>query len=387
MGFLAKELLYAAAMSAPFLKGGFVIAIFVTGLISTYLAILLGWKVFFSKVDQIPEGSHEVKAGMFLGPLLLGVTGLFTGILPEISIQGLLSQTASAVSTYSIDMKLHLWHGFNAVLGLSALTLLAGYGLYRYSRIFGNSEQRIQKLEPYGPENLYDKSWEWLLKFAELITRFFQSGYLRYYVTTIIITLVILAISPIFYYRLFNFNFSLGGVEVYEVILVVLVIASVIFTVLATSRLAAIAILGVAGYGVAIIFAIYGAVDLAMTQFLIETLTVVVFVLVLYKLPGYIKLSPGLHRQRDVLVAIAGGATMTMVILLVTNYPMISELKLFFVENSYILAKGRNVVNVILVDFRGLDTMGEITVLAIAALGVFAMMKLRLKIKNPKSKS
>lgn len=378
LGFLAKELLYEAAMHAPFFPVLFTSAIFITGAISVYLAILLGWKVLFSKGKHPSDTAHEVKPGMFIGPVLLSILGFVLGLLPGISAEGLLSKTALSVLPAASALKLYLWHGFNLVLLLSVITLISGWVIYRYSGIFKGSEMRISRLEKFGPEVIYNKSWEMLILFAEKLTRFVQSGYLRFYIMIILITLIGLVIFPIGYYKLIEFNLSLEGVRLYEVLLAALVIASIVFTVRATSRLAAIAILGVAGYAVAIFFAIYGAIDLAITQFLIETLTVVVFVFVLYKLPGYMKLSPGLHRYRDAIIALVGGGTMTIVILLVTNYPLVSELKLFFAENSYVLAKGRNVVNVILVDFRALDTLGEITVLSIAALGVFAMMKLRL---------
>jgi multicomponent Na+:H+ antiporter subunit A len=142
------------------------------------------------------------------------------------------------------------------------------------------------------------------------------------------------------------------------------------------SRLAAIAALGVVGYGVALIFVLFGAPDLAMTQFLVETLTVILFVLVFYHLPEPRAVSEQVARWRDAALAVAVGAVMTALVLVSTpeHYPPISA---FFVENSVPRGHGRNVVNVILVDFRGLDTLGEITVLSVAAVGVYALLKLR----------
>jgi multicomponent Na+:H+ antiporter subunit A len=100
---------------------------------------------------------------------------------------------------------------------------------------------------------------------------------------------------------------------------------------------------------------------------------------VLYKLPRFAKYSGISHRLRDALVAVVAGGVMTVLILIVTAAPSPSHLTSYFAENSLLLAKGRNVVNVILVDFRGLDTFGEITVLAVAAIGVYALLKLRLE--------
>jgi Multisubunit Na+/H+ antiporter, MnhB subunit len=114
-----------------------------------------------------------------------------------------------------------------------------------------------------------------------------------------------------------------------------------------------------------------------MTQFSIETLSVVLFVLMLYRLPALAQLSTRRARLRDWLIAAAAGALVTVVVLTVTAAPLESPLTRFVAENSYSAAKGRNVVNVILVDFRGIDTLGEITVLAVAALGVVALLRLR----------
>jgi len=146
--------------------------------------------------------------------------------------------------------------------------------------------------------------------------------------------------------------------------------------ILKESRLAAIAALGVVGYGVSLIFVLFGAPDLAMTQFLVETLTVILFVLVFYHLPEDQRVREGAGRWRDAALAISVGALMTALVLVSTpeNFPPISE---FFDEHSVPQGHGRNVVNVILVDFRAMDTMGEITVLSIAAAGVYALLKLR----------
>jgi multicomponent Na+:H+ antiporter subunit A len=106
---------------------------------------------------------------------------------------------------------------------------------------------------------------------------------------------------------------------------------------------------------------------------------VILFVLVLYRLPKYLKLSDMRSRIRDMILALIFGALITTLALEVLSEPKYRETSEFYAENAYKLAKGKNVVNVILVDFRGIDTMVEITVLVIAAIGVFGLMKLRLK--------
>jgi multicomponent Na+:H+ antiporter subunit A len=128
---------------------------------------------------------------------------------------------------------------------------------------------------------------------------------------------------------------------------------------------------------VALTFLVYGAPDLAMTQFMTETLTVILFVFVFYHLPRFGRLSSRLARWRDLAIAAAFGTMMTALVLAATAIPLDSSLQEFYAQNSRPLGHGRNVVNVILVDFRALDTLGEITVLSVAAIGVFALLRLR----------
>jgi multicomponent Na+:H+ antiporter subunit A len=127
------------------------------------------------------------------------------------------------------------------------------------------------------------------------------------------------------------------------------------------------------------IFVFYGAPDLAMTQFTIDTLTVILFVLVLYRLPKYLRMSNPINRIRDGVIALTFGTFMSFIIIEIMHETPIKRLTEFYSENAYVLAKGKNIVNVILVDFRGFDTMIEIMVLSIAAIGVFALLKLYLK--------
>jgi multicomponent Na+:H+ antiporter subunit A len=138
----------------------------------------------------------------------------------------------------------------------------------------------------------------------------------------------------------------------------------------------ALAVMGVIGYAVALVFILFGAPDVAITQFLIETLTVVLFVLVLHRLPKNYRLNRGPSRGIFAFLAVVFGGIMTYILLYVTSFPLESELRQYFAENSYTLGKGKNVVNVILVDFRALDTLGEITVLGIVSLGIFALLRL-----------
>jgi multicomponent Na+:H+ antiporter subunit A len=159
--------------------------------------------------------------------------------------------------------------------------------------------------------------------------------------------------------------------------LAVLILLAALAAVRSSSRLGAVAALGVVGFGVALLFLFFGAPDLAMTQFLVETLTVILLVLVLYRLPRYVSLTSPPARLRDLLIALTAGGVMTALVLAAATVPTGSAVSRYYAEHSLPEAHGRNIVNVILVDFRGLDTLGEITVLAVAAVGVYALLKLR----------
>jgi multicomponent Na+:H+ antiporter subunit A len=204
-----------------------------------------------------------------------------------------------------------------------------------------------------------------------------QSGLLRRYLLTILAAGVAL-VGFAFVGRgpLPALNFPLD-VRPHEAAVVAIIIVAAFVAITTSSRLSAIAALGIVGYGVALIYVLFGAPDLAMTQVLIETLTVILFVLVLYHLPRFAMLSSRGTRLRDALIAGTAGILMSALTLAAFSVQNNVPLSDFFRETSYTEAHGRNIVNVILVDFRAIDTLGEITVLAIAALGIYALLRLR----------
>jgi multicomponent Na+:H+ antiporter subunit A len=111
---------------------------------------------------------------------------------------------------------------------------------------------------------------------------------------------------------------------------------------------------------------------------------VILFVLILWKLPHFSLMSPVASRVRDLALSIVAGAVISFLLLVIISNPQSEDLKKYYSESSYILGHGRNIVNVILVDFRSMDTLGEITVLAVAAIGVYSLLKLK-KVSNSKT--
>jgi multicomponent Na+:H+ antiporter subunit A len=135
-------------------------------------------------------------------------------------------------------------------------------------------------------------------------------------------------------------------------------------------------------FTVALMFVMFSAADVGITQILVETLTVILLVLVLFRLPGFLGLSSRLVKLRDASVALAAGGMITLLLISTHNARGFESIARYFIEESMPSGYGRNIVNVILVDFRALDTLGEIFVLALAAVGVYAMIRFRAEDKS-----
>ncbi|WP_299026365.1 putative monovalent cation/H+ antiporter subunit A [uncultured Thermanaerothrix sp.] len=377
LGFLAKELFFESLMESTWplylSLGGAILA----GAINFVVAALVAFKPFWGRAQDVPHPPHPVSVEFWLGPLILSGLGLVVGVIPALTIP-LIQGAAQSVLQFPLKVKLALWHGMTPVLGLSLLTMgLGGLGWAIYRSLWQGG--RIwQKLAPVGPAHLYEVGLTGLRRFAAWQTRVLQNGYLRFYVMTIVLTTVLLTGFTLLSRLSWLGVGGWGSIRFYEVVVVALMIMAAVVIPRLRSRLATIATMGMIGYGLVLIYLIYSAPDLAMVQFAIETLTVILFVLAVYRLPKFTLLTPSPTRFLDLLVAIAGGMLMTALVLVVTARPMVPHISDYFAQNSLTLANGRNVVNVILVDFRGLDTLGEITVLALAGIGVYALVRLTL---------
>jgi multicomponent Na+:H+ antiporter subunit A len=173
----------------------------------------------------------------------------------------------------------------------------------------------------------------------------------------------------------FQWSFVVTDLRAKHYVVVALIVAGCLLTLTTSSRVAAIAGLGAVGIGVALIFIIYGAPDVAITQLLVETLVVVLFAVAALRLPRLDAGGRKVHRPLDAVLALAVGATVTVVLLAVTTGPIDRDITAYYETAAWPEAYGRNIVNVILVDFRALDTFGEIAVVVIAALSAFALLK------------
>jgi len=379
VGFLAKELLYEAAWPAPGGEWWVLAALAAASAGMVAVAAVAGLEPFVGSMRRTPRAPHEAPAALTVGPVVLAVLGLVIGAAPGVTVQPLVGAAAGAMLGVPATPKLVVWHGFTPILALSALTVLAGAAIFAARAAARRGAPWLDRAGRWGPAAWYDWGVRGLLAVARDQTRSLQTGYLRMYLLVVVGTTVAL-VGYVFLTRVgVPLPVAVADVYAYEWVLAAAILVAAVGAVGASSRLAAVAALGAVGYGIAVVFILYGAPDLAMTQFAIETLTVILFVLVLYRMPRFARYSGTAARLRDAVVAVAAGGLMTVLLLAATGEAIERRVSAYFAEASVPLAGGRNIVNVILVDFRALDTLGEITVLAIAGVGVYALMKLRAR--------
>jgi len=270
-------------------------------------------------------------------------------------------------------MKLKLWHGFNAVFLLSLATLLAGAVLYLARRLL----RRFSKPYWLEADYLYDRSVSATTDMARYITEVLQSGYLRNYISMVVLAfsfLMALAfVKGELLYPLLAED-PLEGLEVFETIIFAFVTVAVAYLFTLRSRLIVTATFGIIGYSIALAYTLYSAPDVAITQFLAETLTLILLILIIHRLPSYTLKKP-IARVKYLPAAILFGVTMAITSFIMLNQDKDSALQSYFLENSIGEGKGQNAVNVILVDFRALDTLGEITVLTVTMIGIIALLR------------
>jgi multicomponent Na+:H+ antiporter subunit A len=381
-GFVGKELIYETTLGAPAL----VVLLTSATVFAKALTMVAAGKVaiipFFGPLKETPKRAHEAPESMWRGPVVLSLAGLALGLAPGFLAQPLVSAAVDGILREDILVHLHLIpKEMSAKVLLSLSTIAIGIVSFlfwrRLSRLIIPLTEFFSR---HGPERWYQWFLKVLVNVAEAQTRFLQNGYLRNYLLTILLTVMILLAATMWrFVPAIPFG-SLGGIGPHEWMVTGLVALGALLTIKTHSRLTAVTALGVVGYGIAMIYVLFNAPDLAMTQLAVETLTVILLVLVLHRLPRFAApLTSAAVRRRDAVICAVSGAIMTLVILVVAGLKTDSLLTPFFAEKSWLLAKGRNVDNVILVDFRAMDTMGEISVLAIAAIGVVALVRLRPK--------
>jgi multicomponent Na+:H+ antiporter subunit A len=375
-GFIAKELVYESALAIGTLAGLLTATAVLANVLYVAAAGVAGLKPFVGPRPRALGRAHEPGASLWLGPVLLAALGILAGLVPGTGPSGLVRSAASSVLGHGASVDLGLWHGFTPALGLSALTVLGAAGVYAGRLGLRRGLARADRLSAVGPARGYDLALAALNGLATAQTRLLQNGYLRRYVRTTIAVVVGVTGSAFFRGTRLAWPEALDGVTVYETGLAAVMVLAAGAAAVATSRLAAALALGAVGYAMALVFILFGAPDLAITQVLVDTLTVILFVLVFFHLPDFSRLASDRIRPGDAVVALAVGGLFTILALAAAGVPVVPEVADYFARRSVPDGHGRNIVNVILVDFRGLDTLGEITVLALAGLGVFGLLRL-----------
>ena len=375
-GFIGKELLYGATLEAPLAADILTAVALSTNALLVVSSAMVGILPFFGLKKEIAHKAHDPGIDMWLGPALLAGLSIGIGLLPNVVAGLWVSPAVSAVTREKIVVELALMHGLTLQLLLSVITFCIGVALFVRRKNLLSVAARFLPYLKWGPSKGYQIVFNGTNTIAHLTTRFLQSGHLHLYILTIVVVVV----------GVVGFSLTDPGVgikatawsdiELHEWVLVLSMMIATGTVVRATSRLFAIISLGVLGYSVVLFYILYGAPDLAMTQFAIDTLTVILLAMVIYRLPRFVRFSTPMERLRDSIPALAAGGLITTLILLTLNASTGSNISSYFRENAYLLAKGKNIVNVILVDFRSLDTMGEVTVLVVAGVGVFSLLKL-----------
>ncbi|MDI5935536.1 putative monovalent cation/H+ antiporter subunit A [Halomonas kalidii] len=373
LGFLGKELMFESVLEAGAYRPLILLLAFVAAFLTLAVAAIVALRPFFGAPRQTPKVPHEAAWGMLVGPALLATLSLLAGLAPGV-LDGLVAATTVAIGAGEASVHLALWHGVNLPLMLTLASLLLGGLVFRHwDRLRG----RLACLEPIiarGPEAGYEALMRGVVRVAEWQTGMLQNGYIRNYLVMTLLVLLGLVGHALFFRHSLDVALSLD-LYFHEAVVAGLMVAGAVAACVMRSRLAAVAALGIMGFSIALAFVLFSAPDLAITQLLVETLTVILLVLVLFRLPRFATLSTPLERLRDLVVAALVGGMVTLLMLSVLGGERLPRISDYMVANSQPLGHGHNIVNVILVDFRALDTLGEMFVLALAAIGVYAMLR------------
>ncbi|MEQ6888676.1 putative monovalent cation/H+ antiporter subunit A [Halomonas sp. CS7] len=373
LGFVGKEAMLASVLSTEAWRPLVLLLAFTAAFLTLAVAIIIAMRPFFGAPRETPKTPHEAPSAMLAGPALLAALSLVFGLAPGL-LDPLVAATLAGIGAPAAGVHLSLWHGFNLPLALSLLSLALGLLTYRY---WDRLRARLACLAPLmarGPEAGYEALMAGMVAVAGWQTRLLQNGHIRNYLAMTLLVLVGLVGHALFFRHTFALDVALD-VYLHEAVVAGLMVAGAVAACVMRSRLAAVAALGTMGFSIALTFVLFSAPDLAITQLLVETLTVILLVLVLFRLPHFATLSTPLERLRDLVVAVLTGGLITLLMLSVLSGERLPRISDYMVANSQPLGHGHNIVNVILVDFRALDTLGEMFVLALAATGVYAMLR------------
>lgn len=393
-GFLSKEMFFTGMINVTKMDifsmetWGllFPVLAWIASIFTFLYSMVLVFKTFTGPVqlEKLEKKPHEAPLGMLISPIILGslvvIFGFFPNLLSYTLIEPAVESIMPSLLSEGEKFEVHItfWHGFSPELMMTIGVIALGIIGYLTLGIW-------RKMYDLFPKNLalnkfYDATLSGMEHYSNTFTRFYMTGFIRDYLAYIFVFLIVITGGTMVIKG--GFSFSLDGtaeIGIYEAVLAFAMIVGTVTILFSKSRLTAIIALGSVGYSLALFFVLFRAPDLALTQLVIETVSVALFLLCFYFLPSFKKREKKLSfRLVNFFISLGVGLVVTLVAISANSNRVGETISSFFIENSYTEAGGKNMVNVILVDFRGFDTLFEITVLGIAALGIYAMVKLRM---------
>ncbi|MBD8685948.1 MULTISPECIES: monovalent cation/H+ antiporter subunit A [unclassified Rhizobium] len=391
-GFLSKEMFFAESVEThadSLLDKALPYVATLSGAFAVAYSLRFIHTVFFGPAPHdIPNPKpHEPPRWMRFPIELLVVACLIVGIVPSLSIGPFLhSAVLSVLGPQTPAYSLSIWHGFNLPLMMSLVALIGGVAIYAaLGGYFARCEDGPPVFRHLRGQRIFERiivtvSWKW----ARWLESTLGTRRLQPQLRMLILVALIAGFSPV---ASSQFTLTLPSVTTFDPIFAILWGIGMIAAMGAAwqakyHRLAALVMLGVSGLVTCLTFVWLSAPDLAITQLLVEIVTMVLILLGLRWLPkrevkvdNNSELPAQLRRGRDFMLAVFCGIGMSVIAFAVMTLPVPNTIANYFLENAYTQGGGTNVVNVILVDFRGFDTMGEIAVLAIVGLTVFALLR------------
>ena len=387
-GFLSKEMFFEESIAAGRGMAAAWLPAAVAVVASTFAVVYslrFAAGVFFGRTpDNLPRRPHEPPVWMVAPIGCLAILCIIVGVLPGVTMGPRLNAAATAVlGTAAPSFRLSVWHGITPALIMSVLAL--GFGILLYVVL----RRRLLQLRrpPFGPINgklVFERLMQWLADSGpDRIKRLFPGDRLQPQVLFIVVAALAAALAAAGGARLRPGSETLSTIDpAFAILWLIGGVCAVGAAALAKfHRLAALILMGGAGLVSCISFVWLSAPDLATTQLLVEVVTTILILLGLRWLPPRLRLPEvrtlptRLRRARDAILALSIGTGMTILAYAVMTHPVDGSISDYFLAAAYAEGGGHNVVNVILVDFRGFDTFGEITVLAIVALAVFSLLR------------
>ena len=373
-GFMAKEEIYAA-LTLPHLP---FLAAFAGNAMMFAAGFAIVVKVFTGPQVETPRHAHDGPVLLMAGPVILAAKGLVVALMPGLLHQMVSSPMASAILGYPAEVDISAVPHLSLPFLLSLVTIAAGAVLVVLLDPIRDAAARLVTAIGWGPDLGFDQLVSATVRGAWHLTRVLQPGRLEIYLTVTFMVIAASLLVPLVAWGELPAWPSFPVLQLHEAAFMLISVIGLAAVIGAGSRLTAIVALGIQGFAVAVLYLLFGAPDLAFTQFTVETLSVVILALIMTRLRLDLHDRRNLtHKLLDGTIALACGLGFVLFLLRVVELPFNGELTRFFSEHSKLVAHGANVVNVIIVDFRGVDTLGEIAVVTITGLAILALIRLR----------